>query len=116
MLGMFASFYLVTEGGVLAFLGPIYGPFIGAILAGPIVFVGGALLHKFLIARVSGLRTSGTLDEGHFGQAHRHARHFVDPAGNGGLLVFGSSPQTVRTPLASPRRRDHRLLRRCLCS
>jgi len=100
MLGMFASFYLVAGGGVLAFLGPIYGPFIGAILAGPIVFVGGALLHKFLIARVSGLRTAGTLDEGHFGQ-------LIVTLGislilqNGGLLVFGSSPQTVRTPLAS---------------
>ena len=54
MLGMFASFYLVTGGGVLAFLGPYIGPFVGALLAGPIVFVFGALLHKFLISRVSG--------------------------------------------------------------
>ena len=59
MLGMFASLYLVTGGGVLAFLGPYIGPFVGAMLAGPIVFVGGALLHKFLISRVSGLRTTG---------------------------------------------------------
>ena len=59
MLGMFASLYLVTGGGVLAFLGPYIGPFVGAILAGPIVFVFGALLHKFLISRVSGLRTAG---------------------------------------------------------
>ena len=57
MLGMFSSLYLVAGGGALAFLGPYAGPFIGAILAGPIVFAGGALLHKFLIARVSGLRT-----------------------------------------------------------
>ena len=91
MLGMFASLYLVTGGGILAFLGPIYGPFIGAILAGPIVFVAGALLHKFLIARVSGLRTAGTLDEGHFGQ-------LIVTLGislilqNGGLIVFGSTP------------------------
>ena len=70
MLGMFASLYLVTGGGVLAFLGPYIGPFVGAILAGPIVFAGGALLHKFLIARVSGLRTSGSLDEGQIGRAH----------------------------------------------
>ena len=34
MLGMFASFYLVTGGGVLSFLGPYWGPFIGAICAG----------------------------------------------------------------------------------
>ncbi|MBN8901643.1 MAG: branched-chain amino acid ABC transporter permease, partial [Rhodospirillales bacterium] len=100
MLGMFASLYLVTGGGVLAFLGPFVGPFVGAILAGPIVFVGGALLHKALIARVSGLRTAGTLDEGHFGQ-------LIVTLGislilqNGGLILFGSTPLTVRTPLAS---------------
>ena len=35
-------------------------PFVGALCAGPIVFAGGALLHRFLIARVSGLRTAGT--------------------------------------------------------
>lgn len=100
MLGMFASFYLVGAGGILAFLGPYAGPFIGAICAGPIVFAGGSLLHKFLVARVSGLRTSGTLDEGHFGQ-------LIITLGislilqNGGLIVFGSTPQTVRTPLSS---------------
>jgi len=100
MLGMFASLYIVTGGGILAFLGPSIGPFVGALLAGPVVFVGGALLHKFLIARVSGLRTSGSLDEGHFGQ-------LVVTLGislilqNGGLIAFGSTPMTVRTPLAS---------------
>jgi branched-chain amino acid transport system permease protein len=97
---MFASFYLVTGGGVLAFLGPYAGPFVGAILAGPIVFVFGALLHKFLISRVSGLRTAGTIDDGHFGQ-------LIVTLGislilqNGGMIVFGTIPVTVRTPLSS---------------
>jgi branched-chain amino acid transport system permease protein len=100
MLGMFASFYLVTGGGVLAFLGPYIGPFVGAILAGPIVFVFGALLHRFLISRVSGLRTAGSIDDGHFGQ-------LIVTLGislilqNGGMIVFGTIPQTVRTPLSS---------------
>jgi branched-chain amino acid transport system permease protein len=100
MLGMYASLYLVTGGGVLAFLGPYAGPFVGALCAGPIVFAGGALLHRFLISRVSGLRTAGSLDDGHFGQ-------LIITLGislilqNGGLIVFGSSPETVRTPLAS---------------
>src|ERR1700758_1560253 len=100
MLGMYASLYLVTGAGVFAFLGPYVGPFIGALCAGPIVFVGGALLHRFLIARVSGLRTAGTIDDGHFGQ-------LLVTLGislilqNGGLIVFGSTPETVRTPLAS---------------
>ncbi len=100
MLGMFASFYLVTGGGVLAFLGPYIGPFVGAILAGPIVFVFGAMLHKFLISRVSGLRTAGSIDDGHFGQ-------LIITLGislilqNGGMIVFGTIPVTVRTPLSS---------------
>jgi branched-chain amino acid transport system permease protein len=100
MLGMFASFYLVTGGGVLAFLGPYIGPFVGALLAGPIVFVFGALLHKFLISRVSGLRTAGSIDDGHFGQ-------LIVTLGislilqNGGMIVFGTIPVTVRTPLSS---------------
>jgi branched-chain amino acid transport system permease protein len=100
MLGMFASFYLVTGGGVLAFLGPYIGPFVGAILAGPIVFIFGALLHKFLISRVSGLRTAGSIDDGHFGQ-------LIVTLGislilqNGGMILFGTVPVTVRTPLSS---------------
>jgi len=100
MLGMFASFYLVTGGGVLAFLGPYVGPFVGAMLAGPIIFLVGAFLHKFLISRVSGLRTAGTIDDGHFGQ-------LIVTLGislilqNGGMIVFGSTPVTVRTPLSS---------------
>jgi branched-chain amino acid transport system permease protein len=99
MLGMYASLYLVTGAGLFAFLGP-YAGFIGALCAGPIVFAGGALLHRFLIARVSGLRTAGSIDDGHFGQ-------LLVTLGislilqNGGLIVFGSSPETVRTPLAS---------------
>ena len=100
MLGMYVSLYLVTGAGVLSFLGPYAGPFIGALCAGPIVFAGGMLLHKLLISRVSGLRTTGSLDEGHFGQ-------LVITLGislilqNGGLILFGSTPEAVRTPLAS---------------
>ncbi len=96
MLGMFASFYMVSAFGAL---GPA-APFVAALLAGPVLFLGGAGLHRFLIARVSGLRTQGTLDEGHFGQ-------LIVTLGlslvlqNGGLIVFGSTPKTVLTPLAS---------------
>src|SRR6516165_10676328 len=100
MLGMYASLYLVGGTGALTFLGPFVGPFVGALCAGPVVFAGGALLHRFLIARVFGLRTAGTVDDGHFGQ-------LLVTLGislilqNGGLILFGSTPETVRTPLAS---------------
>ncbi len=100
MLGMYVTLYLFGGWGVLAFLGPYFGPFVAALAAGPVLFVGGALLHKFLIARVSGLRTTGSLDEGHFGQ-------LIVTLGlslilqNGGLIALGSTPQAVRTPLSS---------------
>ena len=100
MLGMYVGLYLFGGWGLFAFMGPYVGPFVAALAAGPVLFVGGALIHKFLIARVSGLRTTGTLDEGHFGQ-------LIVTLGlslilqNGGLIVFGSTPQTVRTPLSS---------------
>src|SRR6516162_500923 len=58
MLGMYASLYLVGGTGALTFLGPFVGPFVGALCAGPLLFAGGALLHRYLIGRVSGLRTA----------------------------------------------------------
>ncbi|MBX6372729.1 MAG: branched-chain amino acid ABC transporter permease [Acetobacteraceae bacterium] len=100
MLGAYAAFYLVAAWGVLAFLGPEVAPFAGAILAGPIVFAVGWLLHRWIVARVSGLRTVASLDEGHFGQ-------LIVTLGialilqNGGLILFGSMPRAVRTPLSS---------------
>jgi branched-chain amino acid transport system permease protein len=100
MLGMYVSFYLFSDWGLLTFLGPYVGPFVGAMLAGPVVFVGGMLLHRFVIAHVSGMRTTGSIDDGHFGQ-------LIVTLGvslilqNGGLILFGSTPRTVRTPLSS---------------
>jgi len=68
MLGMYVAYYLVTGFGVLAFLGPYAGPVVGAILAGPIVFVIGWLLHRFLISRVTGARVVSADAEGHYMQ------------------------------------------------
>jgi branched-chain amino acid transport system permease protein len=99
MLGAYAAFYLFVAWGVLAFLGPEAGPFAAAVLAGPLVFAAGWLLHRFIVSRVSGLRTAASLDEGHFGQ-------LIVTLGialilqNGGLILFGSMPQSVRTPLS----------------
>ena len=100
MLGMYATFYLVGGLGLASLAGPSAAPVIAAVLAGPIVFVLGLGVHRLLIARVSGLRSSGTADEGHFGQ-------LIVTLGlalilqNGGLIVFGSTPRAVRSPLSS---------------
>lgn len=100
MLGMYVAYYLFTGWGLLAVLGPYAGPVLAAVIAGPVVFAGGLLLHRFLISRVSGLRSQATADEGHSGQ-------LIVTLGlslvlqNGGLILFGSSPRSVRTPLSS---------------
>jgi branched-chain amino acid transport system permease protein len=99
MLGMFITYYLVTATPLFTGLG-LAAPLAAALLAGPVLFGGGALLHRLLLSRVSGMRAMGSLDEGHFGQ-------LIVTLGvslilqNGGLIVFGSTPRSVRTPLSS---------------
>jgi branched-chain amino acid transport system permease protein len=99
MLGMFVTYYLVTATPLFAGFG-LAAPLFAALLAGPVLFVGGAMLHRMLLSRVSGMRAMGSLDEGHFGQ-------LIVTLGvslilqNGGLIVFGSTPRSVRTPLSS---------------
>jgi branched-chain amino acid transport system permease protein len=99
MLGMYLAFYLFTGFGVLGFLGPYAGPILAAVVAGPIVFVLGALLHRYLIARVTGVRVISAEAEGHYAQ-------IILTLGvslilqNGGLIVFGSVPVSVQTPMS----------------
>lgn len=99
MLGMYAAFYLTTGFGVLAFLGPYAGPIVAAFLAGPIVYLVGWFLHRFLVSRVTGAGVASIEGAGAYGQ-------ILVTLGislilqNGGLLLFGSMPVGVRTPLS----------------
>lgn len=99
MLGMYFSLYVVSGLGAFAFLGPEAAPIAGALLAGPALFAGGWLLHRLLIARVTGTRVAGTEGAGHSAQ-------LILTLGialileNGGLIAFGSTPQVVHTPLS----------------
>jgi len=58
MLGMYFTLYLVTSLGVFSFLGPSAAPFAGALVAGPVLFIGAYLLHRFLISRVTGIQAA----------------------------------------------------------
>jgi len=99
MLGMYAAFYLVTGLGISTLLGPYVGPFVGAILVGPLLFAFGYYLHRYLISRVTGIRVVSAEAEGHYAQ-------LILTLGvalilqNGGLIVFGSMPHSIRTPLS----------------
>jgi len=100
MLGMYVTLYLAGALGGTALLGPVAGPFMAAICAGPVLFVGGYLLHRLLVSRVTGIRVAGIEGDGHYAQ-------LILTLGvalileNGGLILFGSTPQSVRTPLSS---------------
>jgi branched-chain amino acid transport system permease protein len=99
MLGMYAAFYLTTGYGVLSFLGPQAGPIIAAFFAGPIVFALGWVLHRFVVSRVTGAGVADIEGAGAYGQ-------ILVTLGlslilqNGGLILFGSTPVGIRTPLS----------------
>src|SRR5215472_11263294 len=99
MLGMYAAFYLTTGWGILAFLGPNAGPIVAAFLAGPVVFALGWVSHRFIVSRVTGADAAQTEGAGAYGQ-------IIVTLGlslilqNGGLILFGSTPAGVRTPLS----------------
>ena len=99
MVGMYVAYYLVTGFGILAFLGPYAGPVVGAALAGPIVFALGWLLHRFLISRVTGARVVSAEAEGHYMQIIMTLGVAL-VLSNGGLILFGSQPLSVQTPLS----------------
>lgn len=100
MLGMYFVFYVVTSLNLLWFLGPLAGPYTGALLAGPAFFLVGYAVHRFLVSRVTGTSAAGAESDGH------HAQLILTLGvalvlQNGGLILFGSTPQSVHTPLSS---------------
>ena len=98
MLGMYFTFYLVSVFGAFAFLGPAGAPIAGALCAGPVLFLGGWLLHRALIARVTGTRAAVFGDAGQAQLILTLGIALI--LENGGLIAFGSTPQAVRTPLS----------------
>jgi branched-chain amino acid transport system permease protein len=100
MLGMYAAFHAFALFGAPPLFGETAAPYVAAMLAGPAVFVAGVIVHRLLVARVSGIRASVLASEGHYAQ-------LILTLGialilqNGGLYLFGSSPVSIPTPLAS---------------
>ena len=100
MLGMYAALFCFAQLGIGAVFGPGMGAVVASLLAGAIVFAVGAVLYDLLLRPVTGLSVAGTEGEGHYPQLTLTLGLSL-LLQNGGLIVFGSSPQTIRTPFSS---------------
>lgn len=100
MLGMYATLYSFTWLGLGGLLGPYFGPIVGAAFAGVMLYGFGILLHRFLLRRVTGFRVFGSEGEGHYPQLILTLGISLIIA-NAGLIVFGSTPENLRTPLSA---------------
>jgi branched-chain amino acid transport system permease protein len=99
MLGMYGAFYIFTVFGIQTAFGSIIGPYLAALLAGPLLFCVGYVVHGTLIARVSGTRAQ-VEGEGHYAQLilTLGISLIVQSVG---LIAFGSILVSVRTPLSA---------------
>ncbi len=99
MVGMYLAVAITAPLAGIGLLG-VAAPFVAAVLVAPVMFAAGALLHRFLVSRTTGLSAAGLSGEGHQAQ-------LVLTLGialvleNGALIVMGSSPLSIISPLSS---------------
>jgi len=100
MIGMYVAWYAFGMLGSFAFLPASVAPFVAALIAGPVVGLLGMVLHKTLVTRVTGTRSAALDSEGHYAQLILTLGLSLILS-NGALIVFGSAPVSIATPLAS---------------
>lgn len=100
MLGMYVALYAFTW---LA-LGTTFGVYFGLLLtlgiAAVVLYIFGVLTHRFVLARSTGVLVAGTEGDGHYPQLIITLGISLIIA-NGGLILFGSAPQTIQTALSA---------------
>lgn len=98
MAGMYLAVAIVALMG-----GNLFGaatPFVAAVLVGPPLYVAGALLHRLLISRTTGLHAVGLSAEGHQAQLIL-TLGLALVLQNAALILIGTAPRTILTPLSS---------------
>jgi branched-chain amino acid transport system permease protein len=100
MLGMYAAYYLFGLLGVQAVFGNHIGPYVAILLAAPLLYGVGYVIHALLISRVSGTRTAQLDGEGHYAQLILTLGIALILT-NGAQMVFGSVMAALRTPLTT---------------
>jgi branched-chain amino acid transport system permease protein len=99
MIGMYVAWYCAGLLGTWVFFGPYVAPFIAALAAAPVVFLLGLIVHRTLVGAVTGVRSTQLDSEGHYAQLILTLGISLILS-NGGLVVFGSTPVSISTPLA----------------
>lgn len=100
MLGMYAAYYLFGLLGIQTFFGNYLGPYVAILLAAPVLFLFGYLVHGTLISRVSGTRTTQLDGEGHYAQLILTLGIALILT-NAAQMIFGSVMASLRTPLTT---------------
>jgi branched-chain amino acid transport system permease protein len=100
MLGMYAAYYAFGLLGLEALFGRLGGPYVGILLAVPLLYLVGYLIHSLLISRVSGTRTAALEGEGHYAQLIL-TLGIALVLTNGAQMIFGSVMAALRTPLTT---------------
>jgi len=100
MLGMYGTLFAYSALSLDSVLGSFLGPVVAALLSGLALFVIGAAIQRFLLARVTGREAGAQTGDGHFPQLIL-TLGLALIISNGALMVFGSVPQTLRTEYSS---------------
>jgi branched-chain amino acid transport system permease protein len=100
MLGMYAAYYLFGLLGIQTLFGNYLGPYVAILLAAPVLFLFGYVVHGMLISRVSGTRTTQLDGEGHYAQLILTLGIALILT-NAAQMVFGSVMASLRTPLTT---------------
>jgi len=100
MLGMYATSIVGAILATLLAVGPAAGAYMAIVVAAAVLALLGWVLQRYVIAHVSGARVVGSDNEGHFAQLILTLGLSL-VISNLALIVFGSTPMTVQSPLAS---------------
>ena len=100
MIGMYAALFAFTLLGLSGIFGSVVGPYVAILIAAPVTYAFGWLIHRGLIRRVTGVQSSSMEAEGHYAQ-------LILTLGvalvlqNGAMILFGAELVSIRTPLSS---------------
>ena len=100
MLGMYATMIVGATLAAMFALGPAGGAYLAIVVAAILLAGGGWALQRYVISHVSGSRVVGSDNEGHFAQLILTLGLSL-VISNTALILFGSSPKTVQSSLAS---------------